>query len=81
MGADPAHATAVQSLADRIRSEADVAARPGQFDRLCQLAEEVERITVKPAGIDTEAWAAPCQPSATDPDAFEAACRRIGGES
>jgi len=32
------------SLADRIRSEADIAARPGQHDRLYAIADEVEDV-------------------------------------
>lgn len=32
------------TLADRIRSEADLAGRPGQHDRLNALADEVERL-------------------------------------
>lgn len=36
--------TTTEALADRIRSEAAIADRPGQMDRLNQIADEVDRL-------------------------------------
>lgn len=40
-------AASLVSLADRIRSQAEVAARPGQYDDLYDIAEELDRQVVE----------------------------------
>ena len=42
------------SLGDRIRSEAAIADRPGQMDRLEAIADEVDRLVAKLAEMANE---------------------------